>query len=110
MASGADSVNTNNKETSEELNIIHLQLKWTVIELSRIQKEQFKEIRKIASGQSDGKDNQSKRGVLEIAAQSLQEELINLQATRTIIERSNEENTNQQHRWTPWDKTECETK
>ena len=98
MASRAGSVNTNNNQTSEELKIIQLQSEQTIIELSRIQKEQFKEIRKIASGQSDGKDNQSKRGVLEIAAQSLQEELRNLQATRTIIKRSNEEDANQQHR------------
>ena len=98
MASRAGSVNTNNNQTSEKLKIIQLQSERTIIELSRIQKEQFKEIRKIASGQSDGKDNQSKRGVLEIAAQSLQEDLRNLQATRTIIERSNEEDANQQHR------------
>ena len=98
MASRASSVNSNNSQTSEELKIIQLQSERTIIELSRIQKEQFKEIRKIASGQSDGKDNQSKRGVLEIAAQSLQEELINLQATRTIIKRINEEDANQQHR------------
>ena len=90
MNTGKDNTNNYSNEI-DEIKLIKEQIVKTNIELSRVQKEIYEEIRKTAKKGSEGAELSNRKFVLEIAAGELQQQLRNLRSTKALLERSRDE-------------------
>lgn len=87
MASETGTTSNENNKNAAELDFVNQQIIRNTIEISRIQKEQYKEIKKAASGQSRATNDGSRSFVLGIALQSLQEEQRNLLSVKKLLKK-----------------------